>query len=223
MLNMLNMTVWEYLRENVILTVALAIILALIVALSGVMIYLQLKAKKDASEHKEDSEEGTAEEAEPAKEEAQEPKEEAEKPASEEPKETAQKASAPKQEAKKAEEKPVGFQDGKWIIRKTEEGKFAFKLYASNGAVMIDSNKEYASLSGAKGGIETYKKNLEENNCKIVSTKAGHFVYRLSNANGMLLAVSSNYTSKSSCENALEATRRYALNAPLEVLTDSHS
>ncbi len=249
MLNMLNMSVGEYLRENIVLTVALAIILALIAALSGVMIYLQVKAKRSEKPRDEADETKVGEEAPEAetKEETDEEKaegEEKETPAEEgkqepaapaeekkEEKETAgeqkdaapeekKEAEKPKQEPKKEPEKPVGFRDGKWIIRKTPEGKFSFKLYASNGGIMIDSNKEYASLSSAKNGIETYKKNLEENNCKIVSTKAGHFVYRLSNANGMLLAVSSNYTSKSSCENALELTRRYALSAPLEILTD---
>jgi len=121
-------------------------------------------------------------------------------------------------EEKKVEEKPISFENGKWVIRKTPDGKFSFKLFASNGGVMLESSKEYASLSTAKKGIETYKKNFEENNCKIVSPKAAHFVYRLSNANGMLLAVSSNYTSKSSCENALESTKYYALNAPIEVI-----
>ncbi len=85
---------------------------------------------------------------------------------------------------------------------------------------MLESSKEYSSLSNAKKGIETYKKSFADNNCKIISTKAGHFVYRLLNANGMLIAVSSNYTSKSSCENALDSTRHYALNGPIEVISD---
>ena len=82
---------------------------------------------------------------------------------------------------------------------------------------MLESSKEYSSRSTAKQGIETYKKNFAENHCKIVSTKTGHFVYRLTNANGMLLAVSPSYTSKSSCENALESTKTYAESAPVEV------
>ena len=122
-----------------------------------------------------------------------------------------------KVEIKKEDERPAGFQDGKWIIRKTESGKFGFKLYASNGSVMLESGKEYSSLSTAKQGIETYKKNFADGNYTVTSPKSSSFVYKLSNANGMLLAVSSNYTSKSSCENALENTKTYALNAPVEV------
>ena len=129
------------------------------------------------------------------------------------------KAATPKKsEEKKDDDKSVGFQDGKWVIRKTPDGKYAFKLYASNGSVMLESSKEYSSLSTAKQGIETYKRNFREGNCKIVSPKSGSFVYRLTNANGMLLAVSPNYTSKSSCENALENTKSYAKNAPVEVI-----
>ena len=37
----------------------------------------------------------------------------------------------------------VSFRDGKWIIRKTQEGKFSFKLYASNGGIMLESSKEW--------------------------------------------------------------------------------
>ena len=153
-------------------------------------------------------------------------KEQAPKPAKAEPvvrlaakKPTPAKAATPKKsEEKKDDDKSVGFQDGKWVIRKTSDGKYAFKLYASNGSVMLESSKEYSSLSTAKQGIETYKRNFREGNCKIVSPKSGSFVYRLTNANGMLLAVSPNYTSKSSCENALENTKSYAKNAPVEVI-----
>ena len=62
MLNLLNTSVGEYLRDNVVLTVVLALILALIAALAGIMIYLQLKAKKngnmEASQNSEPLDEG---------------------------------------------------------------------------------------------------------------------------------------------------------------------
>ena len=307
MLNLLNASVGEYLRDNVVLTVVLALILALILVLSCIMIYLQVKAKKNGeaseaeqTEQAEDGEtneeseassaqtEASTETAEPAPAQAEEnaeseqapaaqteenaeseqaqsaaedpvtepvaqetPEKEPEAPEAEksEPNETsaeslekpaekpvkkakvepvvklaakkptpAKSAPAKKAEEKKDDDKTVGFQDGKWVIRKTSEGKYAFKLYASNGSVMLESSKEYSSLSTAKQGIETYKRNFQEGNCKIVSPKSGSFVYRLTNANGMLLAVSPNYTSKSSCENALENTKNYAKGAPVEVV-----
>ena len=274
MLNMLNASVAEYLKENIVLTVVLAVILALIATLCGIMIYLQVQAKRNAeneptvlystaestpaqeneepvSEEKQEEtaqapapEEGKAEEEkEPALEET---KEEVQEPAPEESKEEVKEEPTPvkqektepvvkiaekkptpakkpaakkpiKVEVKKEDERPAGFQDGKWVIRKTDSGKFAFKLYASNGGLMLESSKEYSSLTTAKQGIETYKKNFADGNCTIVSPKSGHFVYRLTNANGMLLAVSPSYTSKSSCENALENTKRDAKNAPVEV------
>ena len=284
MLNMLNASVWEYLKENIVLTVVLAVILALIVTLCGIMIYLQVRAKRNekteptAANDALESTPAPQENAEPAAEEVQEPapekmqeevKEEpapeevketvTEEPAAEEVKETvaeepaaedaqeqgseepkpvkkekaeptvkiAEKKPTPakkpaakkpiKVEVKKEDERPMGFQDGKWVIRKTDSGKYAFKLFASNGGLMLESSKEYSSLTTAKQGIETYKKNFADGNCTIVSPKSGHFVYRLTNANGMLLAVSPSYTSKSSCENALENTKRYAKNAPVEV------
>lgn len=147
-----------------------------------------------------------------------------EEPATEEPNEKTEEPvaeeSAEKQPAEESEDddKAVGFKSGKWIIRKTEEGKFTFTLYAANGSTMLESGKEYSSLSTAKQGIETYKKNFAGDNCKVVSTKPEQFVYKLTNANGMLLAVSANYTSKSSCESALESAKNYAINAPVEVV-----
>ena len=228
MLNLLNTGVGEYLRENVVLTVLLALILALIAALSGIMIYLQIKAKKTAeAEQTADGQENAdgettdeaTDEAEEAKEEVKEEVKEAPVEESEKTEEKEQETQAPAQPEpeNKEEEKPAGFQNGKWIINKTEEGKFVFKLCAANGSVMFESGKEYASLSSAKQGINTYKKNFAENNCKVSETKTGGFVYKLTNANGMLLSVSTGYTSKSSCENALESTKAYAESAPVEV------
>lgn len=175
-----------------------------------------VKAEEPAAEEKaEEAEPVTTEK--PAKKEKVEPVVQlaAKKPAPN--KKPAAKKTAIKVEVKKEDERPSGFQDGKWIIRKTENGKYGFKLYASNGSVMLESGKEYSSLSTAKQGIETYKKNFADGNYTVTSPKSSSFVYKLTNANGMLLAVSSNYTSKSSCENALENTKTYALNAPVEV------
>ena len=239
MLNLLNSAIGDYLKENVVLTVILAIILAIIAVLCVIMIYLKMKQKNaEAAENaapeaateapaEEQPEEQPSEE-EPAEEKSEEPvntEENApEKPAEEKSEEpvnaeenASEKPAEEKTEPKKEEEKSVGFQNGKWIIRKTESGKFIFKLYASNGSVMLESGKEYSSLSTAKQGIETYKKNFADGNYSVTSPKSSSFVYKLTNANGMLLTVSSNYTSKSSCENALENTKIYALNAPVEV------
>ena len=228
MLNLLNTGVGEYLRENVVLTVLLALILAIIAALSGVMIYLQIKAKKNAeteqtaegAEHADgETPDEATDEAEEAKEEVKEEVQEAPVEESEKEEEKEQEPQAPAETAteNQDEEKTVGFQNGKWIVSKTEEGKFVFKLCAANGSVMLESGKEYSSLSSAKQGITTYKKNFAANNCKVSETKTGGFVYKLTNANGMLLAVSAGYTSKSSCENALESTKAYAESAPVEV------
>lgn len=224
MLNLLNTGVGEYLRENVVLTVLLALILALIAALSGIMIYLQIKAKKtaEAEQTADGQENADGERTDEATDEAEEATEEVKEAPAEESEKTEEKeqetqAPAQPEPENKEEEKPAGFQNGKWIINKTEEGKFVFKLCAANGSVMFESGKEYASLSSAKQGINTYKKNFAENNCKVSETKTGGFVYKLTNANGMLLAVSAGYTSKSSCENALESTKAYAESAPVEV------
>ena len=106
-----------------------------------------------------------------------------------EPKTTAAKPvktaeAAKKTPVKKAEPKPATAKpapkksnsnspySGKWVIENPEKSKFLFKLYASNGELMLTSGI-YASLASAKSGIETYKKNIENGKFDIIQTKTG--------------------------------------------------
>ncbi len=118
--------------------------------------------------------------------------------------------------APKAAEKPAakGY-SGKWVISPLNGG-YTFELRASNGEKML-SGGHYTTLSGAKGGIETYKNNIQKGNFRIIETKMGDFIFQLLNANGKLLAFSADYNTRSGCESAVESTRRFAATAPVEV------
>lgn len=111
----------------------------------------------------------------------------------------------------------VSFKDGKWLITKTDSGKFMFALYANNGEKMLPS-REYSSLASAKTGIETYKKNINGGGTfKIVQTKTGDFIFHLLDARGGLIAISADYKTRSSCDSAIESTKRFAMTAPVDV------
>ncbi|MDE7295844.1 MAG: YegP family protein [Clostridia bacterium] len=88
-------------------------------------------------------------------------------------------------------------------------------LYASNGEKMLASGGDYASLAGAKSGIATFKRNIGEGKFDIVRTKSGDFFFKLFNANGSLMAISSDYKTRKSCENAMESTKRFAATAEI--------
>ena len=74
---------------------------------------------------------------------------------------------------------------------------------------MLVSN-EYSTVAGAKSGIATYKKSIAAGNFSVIKTKAGDYIFRLTNAQKRLLCVSSNYISQESCESAVESTKRWA-------------
>ena len=128
------------------------------------------------------------------------------------------KTTAAKAPAKSAEKKEsVSFKDGKWLITKTESGKFTFSLYANNGEKMLPG-REYSSLASAKTGIETYKKNIAGGGSfKIVQTKMGDFIFHLLDSRGGLIAISADYKTRARCESAVESTKRFAEIAPVDV------
>ncbi len=140
-------------------------------------------------------------------------------PVKKETKPAAAKPAPAKKEPAKKEAKPASFRDGKWIISKSEDtGRFTFELYASNKEMMIFSGKEYSTLASAKSGIETYKNAMNNDGYfKVIQTKAGDWIYRLFNNKHTLLATSSNYSSESNCQKAVESTKNFAKTAIVEV------
>lgn len=111
--------------------------------------------------------------------------------------------------------KKNNFYDGKWVVYPTDYDTFRFELRASNGEKMLGSN-DYSSLNGARNGIETYKANIAAGNFRIVCTKAGDYLFHLLNKNRQMLAVGETYKTRSSCENAVESTKRFAATACVE-------
>ena len=110
---------------------------------------------------------------------------------------------------------------GKWIITRNADGTFEFELRASNGEHMLASN-QYSSLQGAKAGIQTYKANIERGNFQIAQDKNRKYYFSLLSASKQLLCKSSAYSSRTSCENAIESDKRYAMPAPVLIIRENN-
>jgi|GEM_PF-5443328 len=77
---------------------------------------------------------------------------------------------------------------GKYIITKNSEGKYVFTLCANNGIVLYESDG-YVSPTGAKAGIQNFKKHISNAEFEGQITPHGDCVYLVKRGNG-------SYTSK---------------------------
>ncbi len=107
---------------------------------------------------------------------------------------------------------------GKWIVssKQGSEGEsiFFFELFANNGEKLL-SSEEYTTYTGAINGIQTHKRNIQQNNFRISLTKRGDYIYKLLNGNGQLLCLGEHYKTKRLCQNAVDSVQRFALNSPV--------
>ncbi len=107
---------------------------------------------------------------------------------------------------------------GKWVVssKKSVDGEsvFFFELFANNGEKLL-SSEEYTTYIGAVNGIQTHKRNIQQNNFRISLTKRGDYIYKLLNGNGQLLCLGEHYKTKRLCQNAVDSVQRFALNSPV--------
>ncbi len=111
---------------------------------------------------------------------------------------------------------PEGY-NGKWVIYSKFSGEdkiYYFELYANNGEKLL-SSEEYTTYIGAVNGIQTHKKNIEQDNFRISLTKRGDYIYKLLNGNGQLLCLGEHYKTKRLCQNAVDSVKRFAVSSPL--------
>lgn len=129
------------------------------------------------------------------------------------PKSTTEKAKAP---AKKAESKPKETKtddtrkapSGKYEIY-PEAGLFKYRLKASNGEILAVSFG-YASKSGAKSGISTFVKAVENGNFEISTDKAGYSHYDLFDARGArVILIGEFYKTEKLAESAVESVKNF--------------
>ncbi len=125
-------------------------------------------------------------------------------------------AKLPKDEVREKLLKPSPIEQkatGKYEVFK-EDGKWHFRLKASNAEVLFTSSK-YASKASAISGIENVKKAIEENRFSVTKDKLGRFQFSLYASNSQLLLTGETYPVRDSAVSAVASVRRFGLKAKI--------
>lgn len=108
----------------------------------------------------------------------------------------------------------------KFTIKKDNAGEFRFNLYATNGQDILRSSEGYSSKQGCKGGIESVKKNSQDDSkFKREESSNGKFYFNLVAGNGEKLGISEMYERKQGMENGISSVMKNAPDAEVEDLT----
>ncbi len=144
---------------------------------------------------------------------AQNAKEEApvEQASCEEPAPVTEPVKAPVKQTKAPAKKTL---QGKWVVEIKSENEYMSKLLASNGEVML-SSEIYSSEEGARTGISTIIKWVEDGQFVIYQDKKNNYYYKLKTAGNRLICVGEIYSSKEQCESAVETVKRIAKGASI--------
>lgn len=105
---------------------------------------------------------------------------------------------------------------GKFEIKKDKSGKFRFNLKAGNGQVIL-SSQGYASKSGCDNGIESVRKNSQNDDMfDRCEAKNGSPYFCLKSSNGQVIGNSEMYSSNSAMENGIASVKKNAPDASVE-------
>lgn len=104
--------------------------------------------------------------------------------------------------------------NGKWSVEFKGEGEYISKLAASNGEVML-SSEIYTTEEGARNGIATIIKGVDNGKFIIYQDKSKNYYYKLKTAGNRLLCVGEIYKSKERCLKAVETVKRIAKSSPI--------
>ncbi len=105
---------------------------------------------------------------------------------------------------------------GKFEIKTTDSGKTMFNLKAGNGQVILTS-QSYASMDGCKNGIESVKKNAQNDaQFERKTAKDGSPFFTLNATNGQVIGKSEMYSSNDAMENGIASVKKNAPDAEVE-------
>lgn len=106
---------------------------------------------------------------------------------------------------------------GKFVITKRANGEFQFNLKAGNGQGILAS-EGYSSKSGCEKGIESVKKNSQdESKYDKLTAKNGKPYFNLKATNGQIIGTSEMYESTAARDNGIESVKT---NAPTATIDD---
>ena len=99
---------------------------------------------------------------------------------------------------------------GKFVISQRKNGEYQFNLKAGNGQVILTS-EGYTTLAACKNGIESVKKNSQEDTrFERKEAKDGSPFFNLKATNGQVIGKSEMYSSAAACENGIESVKKNA-------------
>ncbi len=105
---------------------------------------------------------------------------------------------------------------GKFEITTDNSGKFRFNLKAGNGQTIL-SSQGYASKSGCNNGIESVRKNSQnDGSFERKTAKNGSPYFSLKAGNGEIIGSSEMYSSTSAMENGIASVKKNAPDASVD-------
>lgn len=106
---------------------------------------------------------------------------------------------------------------GKFEITTRKNGEYQFNLKAGNGQVILTS-EGYSSKSGCQNGIDSVRKNADDDSKFERKTSSnGKPYFNLKATNGQVIGNSEMYESESSRDNGIESVKK---NAPTAEVSD---
>jgi uncharacterized protein YegP (UPF0339 family) len=106
---------------------------------------------------------------------------------------------------------------GKFVLKKSSNGQYYFRLQAGNGEPLLRSEM-YSAKSGAQNGIESVRKNAPLDERYERKTAAnGQPMFNLKAANHEIIGTSETYSSTAARENGIASVKT---NAPGAVVDD---
>jgi len=105
---------------------------------------------------------------------------------------------------------------GKFEVKTRKNGEFQFNLKAGNGQVIL-SSEGYTTKANCLNGIESVKKNAQDDNKfdRKTSTNGKHY-FNLKATNGQIIGTSEMYESASGMDNGIESVKKNAPDATVE-------
>ncbi|MDO3423522.1 MULTISPECIES: YegP family protein [Chryseobacterium] len=105
---------------------------------------------------------------------------------------------------------------GKFIISTRKNGEFQFNLKAANGQVIL-SSEGYSSKAGCQNGVESVRKNSQDDSkFERLTAKDDRFYFNLKATNGQVIGSSQMYESDNGMEKGIESVKNNAPNASVE-------
>lgn len=109
---------------------------------------------------------------------------------------------------------------GKFEIKTDKSGQFRFNLKAGNGQIIL-SSEAYTTKSACENGIESVKKNSQDDSkFERKTAKDGSPYFNLKASNGQVIGASEMYSSTAAMENGVASVKKNAPDASIDDTTD---